>query len=146
MPRCPAIRVRRGETPPMKLSRSWTGLLPMTPRMAMKDSKDTHATDTKETFPEPGRRSLRLRLLLTVILAPSPAAIVNVIEGVDRIQQDMSAARERLIQTAGTAAASATDSIQSAEQILHTLATRPEVRRAEPGCAEAVTNALQGYS
>jgi len=79
----------------------------------MKDSPTTDWKDAKETLPEPSRRSLRFRLLLTVILALVPAAIVNVVLGVDRIHQDLSAARDRLIVTARTAASGAEDVVVS---------------------------------
>jgi two-component sensor histidine kinase len=112
----------------------------MTPRTRPKDAV------AKETLPDAGSRSLRLRLLLTVIVALVPAAFVNIIQGVDRVQQDMSAAHDRLIQMARTTASDAENVVTSAEQILHAVATEPAVHEAGKGCANSLTNALTGFT
>jgi two-component sensor histidine kinase len=61
------------------------------------------------------------------------------------VQQDLGAAHERLIQAARSTASDAETVLASAEQILHNLATRPEVRRIESGCTEDLVNALKGF-
>jgi two-component sensor histidine kinase len=96
--------------------------------------------------PEIGGRSLRLRLLLTVVVALAPAAIVAIIEGFDRVQLDVQAAHERLIQMARTTASDAETVLSSADQILHAMALQPEVRGATMGCAKALTDALKGFT
>ena len=124
----------------MRFSASSTGWLrPEKPR------HDKEAAP-RETAPEPGGRSLRFRLLLTVIVALAPAAFVNIIQGVDRVQQDVSEVRERLVQTARTTASDSDNVLASAEQIARTLAVRPEVRQGTKGCTASLTDALKGFT
>ena len=75
-----------------------------------------------------------------------PAAVVNVVQGLDRVQQDVSATHQRLIQTARTTAGDVENVLASAEQILRSLANQPEVRNGGPECSMALTNALKGLS
>src|SRR5258705_478926 len=116
MVRCRASRARQGETPPMKLWRSLIAWLPWTHR-----SQTTQQTEN-ETPPEVGGRSLRLRLLFWIIIWLMPAAIVSVVQGLDRIQRDVSDVGERLVQTARSSAADEENVLASGEQVLRALA------------------------
>jgi len=91
-------------------------------------------------------RSLRTRLLFVVIIALLPAAIVSVVQGLDRIQRDAEEVRALLVQTARATASDEQNLLASAEQILRTHANQPEVREAAPGCRLALENALQGLA
>lgn len=124
----------------MRLLSSLTDWLRTNPRTR------TTNTTAKETLPDVGGRSLRLRLLLTVIIALTPAAVVSIIQGIDRVQQDLAAAHERLIQTAQTTASDSENILISAEQILRSLADQPEVRDSTGKCKTSLTDALKGFS
>ena len=103
--------------------------------------------EAKETAPpESGGRSLRLRLLLTILIWLLPAAIVSVVQGLDRVQRDVEDVRERLVQTARATAGDEQNMLASAEQILRALANQPEVRAGDAGCTQALASALRGLS
>lgn len=68
------------------------------------------------------------------------------VQGLDRVNQDVAATHERLIQTARTTAGDVENVLASAEQILRSLANQPEVRQGGPECSTALTNALKGLS
>src|SRR5258705_9929172 len=140
MVRCRASRARQGETPPMRLWRSLTAWLPWTHRSPAK-----HRTK-KETPPEVGGRSLRLRLLFWIIIWLMPAAIVSVVQGIDRVQRDVDDVRERLVQTAHNSAADEENVLTSGEQVLRALANQPDVRSAGPDCGRALANAIKGLN
>ena len=73
-------------------------------------------------------RSLRTRLLFVVIIALLPAAIVSVVQGLDRIQRDAEEVRALLVQTARATASDEQNLLALAEQILRTHANQPVVR------------------
>jgi two-component sensor histidine kinase len=73
-----------------------------------------------------------------------PAAIVSVVQGIDRVQRDVSDVRQRLIQTARTTASEEENVLTSGDQVLRALANQPEVRTGAPECAAALNNALKG--
>lgn len=89
-------------------------------------------------------RSLRTRLLFVVIIALLPAAIVSVVQGLDRIQRDAEEVRALLVQTARATASDEQNLLALAEQILRTHANQPVVREAAPECGLALQNALRG--
>ncbi len=62
------------------------------------------------------------------------------------MQQDLAAAHERLIQTARTTASDSENILISAEQILRSLASQPEVRQVRRECATSLSDALKGFS
>jgi two-component sensor histidine kinase len=124
----------------MKLWRSLIAWLPWTPR-----SQTTHQTEN-ETPPEVGGRSLRLRLLFWIIIWLMPAAIVSVVQGIDRVQRDVSDVRERLVQTARSSAADEENLLASGEQVLRALANQPEVRTGAPDCGKSLANAIKGLN
>jgi two-component sensor histidine kinase len=72
--------------------------------------------------------------------------VVNIIQGVDRVQQNMVAAHERLIQSARATASDAQNILASAEQILRSISSQSEVRQASPDCTMSLTDALKGFS
>ncbi|MEE8438279.1 MAG: cache domain-containing protein, partial [Micropepsaceae bacterium] len=91
-------------------------------------------------------RSLRTRLLFVVIIALLPAAIVSVVQGLDRIQRDAEEVRALLVQTARATASDEQNLLALAEQILRTHANQPVVREAAPECGLALQNALRGLA
>jgi two-component sensor histidine kinase len=101
---------------------------------------------TRVSPPESGGRSLRLRLLLWIVLALVPAAVLSVVHGLDRVQRDVSDVHDRLLQTARAAAAAEENLFASAEQILRAMANQPDVRGGSRGCAMALAHALQGLT
>ena len=128
----------------MRLSSSLTNWLrrnPPNPATSM------NVIEAKKTvLPERTGTSLRLRLLLIVIVALIPAAIVSIVQGVDRVQLDVSAAHERLLQLARATASDSEMALATAEQILRAVALQPEVRQATPECGNAFANTLRGFS
>ena len=100
----------------------------------------------EETAPVRVERSLRTRLLFVVIIALLPAAIVSVVQGLDRIQRDVEEVRELLVQTARATGSDEQNLLASAEQILRAHANQPEVRGGAPECSRALESALQGLS
>lgn len=102
--------------------------------------------DQRDVTPPSVERSLRARLLFVVIIALLPAAIVSVVQGLDRIQRDAEEVRALLVQTARATASDEQNLLASAEQILRAHANQPDVRDAEPGCRFALENALQGLA
>ena len=71
--------------------RSWRSLTAWPPWTHRSQAK--HPTE-KETPPEVGGRSLRLRLLFWIIIWLMPAAFVSVVQGIDRVQRDFSDVRD----------------------------------------------------
>ncbi len=65
-------------------------------------------------------------------------------QGVDRVQRDVSDVKDRLVQTARASAADEESILASAEQILRALANQPEVRAATAECSVSLANALKG--
>jgi two-component sensor histidine kinase len=111
----------------------------------MRRSQTKQPTEN-ETPPEVGGRSLRLRLLFWIIIWLMPAAIVSVVQGIDRVQRDVSDVRERLIQTARSSAADEENVLASGEQVLRALANQPEVRAGAPDCDKSLANAIKGLN
>jgi two-component sensor histidine kinase len=103
---------------------------------------------SKERGGAPARaeRSLRTRLLFIVLLALLPAAIVSVVQGLDRIQRDVNDVRALLVQTARATASDEQNLLASAEQILRAHANHPDVRQMTPACGEVLANAVRGLS
>ncbi len=93
-----------------------------------------------------GGRSLRLRLLFWIIIWLMPAAVVSVVQGIDRVQRDISDVNDRLVQTARSSAADAEAVLASGEQVLRALANQPEVRDAGPNCGRALASAIKGLN
>lgn len=91
-------------------------------------------------------RSLRIRLLFFVVLALLPAAIVSVVQGLDRIQRDQEDVRELLVQTARATASDEENILASAEQILRAHSNQPEIRNAAPTCNQILGAALEGLA
>jgi hypothetical protein len=85
-------------------------------------------------------------LLLWIVLALVPAAILSVVHGLDRVQRDASDVHERLLQTARAAAADEENIFTSAEQILRAIANQPEVRNGTSDCRTSLAHALQGLT
>src|ERR1700691_2339683 len=106
------------EMPPMRLWGSLIGWRHPTPPAATTDQT------ANDTLPEINGRSLRLRLLIWILIALTPAAIVSVVQGIDRIQRDNADVRERLVQTAHANATDEESLLASAEQILRSLANQ----------------------
>ena len=75
-----------------------------------------------------------------------PAAIVSVVQGIDRVQRDVSDVRERLIQTARSSAADEENLLASGEQVLRALANQPEVNAGAPDCGKSLANAIKGLN
>jgi two-component sensor histidine kinase len=75
-----------------------------------------------------------------------PAAVVSVVQGVDRVQRDVSDVRERLVQTAHNSAADEENVLTSGEQVLRALANQAEVQAAAPDCGKALVNAIKGLN
>jgi two-component sensor histidine kinase len=83
---------------------------------------------------------------LTIVVWLLPAAIVSVVQGLDRLNRDNEDVRERLIQTARATAGDEQNMLASAEQILRALANQPEVRGVTAECHQALASALRGLS
>ncbi len=103
-------------------------------------------TAQEDAAPVRVERSLRTRLLFVVIIALLPAAIVSIVQGLDRIQRDVEEVRALLVQTARATAGDEQNLLASAEQILRAHANQPDVREGAPECGLALKNALQGLS
>jgi two-component sensor histidine kinase len=121
--------------------RSWRSWIPWRLTIPPTATKDQTA---KETLPDIDGRSLRFRLLLWIVLALTPAAVVSIVQGIDRVQRDVADVRERLVQTAHASATDEESIFASAEQILRALANQPDVRGATDNCRKALTDALKG--
>jgi two-component sensor histidine kinase len=93
-----------------------------------------------------GGRSLRLRLLFWIVIWLMPAAVVSVVQGIDRVQRDVSDVSDRLVQTARSSAADAENVLASGEQVLRALANQAEVRAAAPDCGKLLANAIKGLN
>jgi len=100
----------------------------------------------KETQPESGGRPLRLRLLFWIIIWLLPAAVVSVVQGLDRVERDIADVRDRMIQTARANASDEGNVLASGEQVLRALANQPEVRNGGPDCGRALTDAMKGLN
>src|SRR5689334_5036023 len=140
MVRCRVSRARQGETPRMKLWRNLTDWLRLTRPKPVRDQP------TKQIPPDAGGRPLRLRLLFWIIIWLLPAALVSIVQGIDRVQRDVSDVRERLIQTAQTTASDEETLLTSGSQVLRAVANQPEVRAGTAGCSDALANALKGLT
>lgn len=123
--------------------RSWPNLTGLRPA-GRPEHRDEIAQ--KDAAPVRVERSLRTRLLFVVIIALLPAAIVSVVQGLDRIQRDVEDVRALLVQTARATASDEQNLLASAEQILRAHANQPDVRQGAPECGLALENALQGLS
>jgi two-component sensor histidine kinase len=102
--------------------------------------------EARETAPPDSGRSLRFRLLLTIVVWLVPAAVLSVMQGLDRVYRDVEDVRERLVQTARATATDEQNVLASAEQILRSLANQPEVRSGSPDCDQGLASALRGLS
>src|SRR4051812_5772818 len=87
------------------------------------------ATSDTDTF---GHRSLRLYLLITVVVALSPVALVSVLQGIDRVQRDAGDVRESLLQAARATAGDEENVLAAGEQVLRALSNQMEVREIGP--------------
>jgi two-component sensor histidine kinase len=121
--------------------RSWNNSIISLP--SIRRRKDLTA---KETVPEAGWRSLRLRLLLWIVIALIPAAILSVLHGLDRVRRDVADVHERMIAMSSAAASDEESLFLSAEQVLRALANQTEVRDATPACAKSLSEALRGLA
>jgi two-component sensor histidine kinase len=84
--------------------------------------------------------------LFWIIIWLMPAAIVSVVQGIDRVQRDVSDVSDRLVQTARSSAADAEAVLSSGEQVLRALANQAEVRAGGTDCHEALANAIKGLN
>jgi two-component sensor histidine kinase len=75
-----------------------------------------------------------------------PAAFVSVIQGIDRVQRDVSDVRDRLVQTARASAADEENVLASGGEVLNALSNQPEVRNGTPECNAALLNTLKGLN
>jgi len=75
-----------------------------------------------------------------------PAAIVSVVQGIDRVQRDVSDVSDRLVQTARSSAADEENVLASGEQVLRALANQAEVRTGAPDCGKSLANAIKGLN
>jgi two-component sensor histidine kinase len=123
--------------------KSWLSLTAWLPSIPRRPAKDQAA---KQTPPEVGGGPLRLRLLFWIIIWLMPAAIVSVVQGIDRVQRDVADVRDRLIQTARATASDEENLLGSGGQVLKALASQPEVRAGAPECGNALNNALKGLN
>lgn len=125
----------------MKSWRSLTGWLRPRSKSSLQDAK------AREAPPESSGWSLRFRILVTIIIALMPVAILSVVQGVDRVQRDEKDIRERLFQTARASASDEENMLAAAEQILRALANQPDVRSgSNPDCDKELSDALSGLS
>ncbi len=79
---------------------------------------------------------------ITIWLAP--VAAISVIQGIDRIQRDITDVRDRMFESARANAAQEQTVFASGEQVLRALANQPQVRGPGPGCSRSLTAALRG--
>jgi two-component sensor histidine kinase len=86
---------------------------------------------------------LRLRFLLVVVGALVPAALVSVLQGVERLRLDQENVRDTLSRSAYAAAIGDRNVFFTAEQLLRTLAAEPIVRSGETGCRTRLLRALE---
>lgn len=77
-------------------------------------------------------------------MALLPIAAVSVLQGIDRAQLDIAAAREKLIQSARATAASDQNLLASAEQILRAVSSLPDVRDISGDCDLILADTLVG--
>ncbi len=88
--------------------------------------------------------SLRFRLFLTVTLALLPIVIVSVLQGIERARVDVANVRDRLVQSARIAASNEENVLGSSEQMLRTLASNSDVRKATAECDRILSEVLIG--
>ena len=69
---------------------------------------------------------------------------MSIVQGIDRVQRDVSDVRDRLIQTARATASDEENLLGSGGQVLRALANQPEVREGTAGCGKALGDALKG--
>jgi len=79
-------------------------------------------------------------------LALTPAAVLALVQGADRVQRDLADVRELLVQTAKATSSDTQNLLTSEEQILRSLANQPEVRDGTSECSGSLANALKGLS
>ena len=75
-----------------------------------------------------------------------PAAVVSVVQGIDRVQRDVADVQDRLVQTARATASDEEGVFAAGGQVLSALANQPDVRAGEPECGMALRNALKGLT
>lgn len=85
--------------------------------------------------------SVRRRLVLVVLLALAPIALLNVIQGFAQLSTAESEARQRLLQHAVAAAASLQNIFASAENVLYALSNVEDVRTAAASCMATLRGA-----
>lgn len=85
--------------------------------------------------------SVRRRLVLVVLLALTPIALLNMVQGFAQLGAAESEARQRLLQHAANAAASLQNIFVSAENVLYALSNVEEVRSAGPSCIATLRGA-----
>ncbi|MFG1181038.1 sensor histidine kinase [Xanthobacter versatilis] len=85
--------------------------------------------------------SVRRRLVLVVLLALAPIAVLNIVQGVMQLSDAEEAARQRLLQQAVAAAVSQQNIFASTENVLYALKNVEEVRAAGQSCAATLRGA-----
>lgn len=85
--------------------------------------------------------SVRRRLILMVLLALTPIAALNIVQGVMQLSAAEEDARQNLLRHALSAAASQQNIISSAENVLYALQNVEEVRSAGPSCQATLRGA-----
>ena len=86
--------------------------------------------------------SLRSRLMLLVLLAITPIAVVTVLGGLREREAAIRASEENLKRLTALAAANEAQSIDRARQILVDLASVPDLMGDTPGCNALLANVL----
>jgi len=113
--------------------RSWTS--------SARASRPRSAANTAS--PDPGW-TLRRRLQLVITIALLPIALVSIVQGVARARLDVTAVRERLVQSARATASGDENLIASAEQILRAVGSLPDVRDISGDCDSILADTLVG--
>ena len=103
------------------------------------------ASETSAIRPDKGW-SLRFRLLVTVIAALLPVAIVSILQGTSRAAHDVGEVHEHLLQTARAASTEEENMLAAAEQILRALSSIGDVREATADCNHDLSDALRGLT
>ncbi|MFG1379544.1 sensor histidine kinase [Xanthobacter autotrophicus] len=85
--------------------------------------------------------SVRRRLVLVVLLALVPIAVLNIAQGVAQLSDAEEDARQRLLQQAVAAAGTQQNIFASTENVLYALKNVEEVRTAGPTCAATLRGA-----
>ncbi|MDI4658268.1 sensor histidine kinase [Xanthobacter autotrophicus] len=85
--------------------------------------------------------SVRRRLVLVVLLALAPIAVLNIAQGVAQLSDAQEDARQRLLQQAVAAAGTQQNIFASTENVLYALKNVEEVRTSGPTCAATLRGA-----